>query len=868
GDVSINPDGTCLILTTEILRSMLYRGADLIRDIEWVIFDEVHYINDRERGVVWEEVIMMLPDHVSIVMLSATVPNTFEFADWVGRTKKKPVYVVSTYKRPVPLQHYLWCHNKMFKILDADGNFRTEGFRQARLEGKKLERDSKKHGQSGAGRGRWFKLVQYLMKLSLLPLVVFSFSKKLCEELSYTLSGLDLNDHKDKGLVYGFVDRSVKRLQEVDRRLPQVRRVRSLAARGIGVHHAGMLPLLKEVVEMLFSRGLIKVLFATETFAMGVNMPTRTVVFNGTRKHDGTQFRDLLPSEYTQMAGRAGRRGLDSFGVVVVFCRNDEVPAENGARQLLTGKATRLQSRFRLTFNMLLNLLRQEDLTVRDFVRRSFAEAPARRAAPRQRLALASASEYLEALPLAACQGAKEYLAARERVESFMQKEVSAILRSQALASRILGPGRVIICSLPLLLPETRDIPVPAVVLRTGGGAREAFRGGGSMYILVLHPEISPKDAKNTKKQTESLLSEGGVLRQGVTKLGRSWSIAAARAEHIIRICKQRLRIEAESVMKPHRSRSGGGWGGGGDPVGDAVALLINAEKKAKKGGSKVWGGYPGFVEMHPQKDMKIKDLSFIELHRARRHAQASLNDMGCFGCNCESSSRKTNLEKARAAMALERRISRLKSALSDDRVAMLGELDQRVAILQALDYVGPTREVLLKGRVACEIGTCDCLIVTELIFENVLDDLDGPEAVALLSALVFKRRTDVEPQLNGPLTRALKRLNEVALAIGNLLLKNGLDVIPQQFARDSVHDGLMQVTYEWAKGTPFYQICELTDQPEGSIVRCILHLHGALKDVRNAARVIGDPKLYQSMEACAELIKRDIVFAASLYVA
>ena len=263
----------------------------------------------------------------------------------------------------MPLQHYVWCHNRLFKVLDDQGQFRPQA-RQARAEGRNAAAiesiwQDQCENRRGSSRGRWYSLVQYLQKLDLLPLAVFSFSKRVCEDL--TRIGRPQPQRKPReGVGSGFVDRSVRRLPELDRRLPQVQRVRALAARGIGVHHAGMLPILKEIVEMLFSRGLVKVLFATETFAMGVNMPTRTVVFNGTRKHDGTQFRELLPGEYTQMSGRAGRRGLDSFGVVIQFCRADKVPDEASTRKLLLGRSTRLSSQFRLTYNMILQLLRKK----------------------------------------------------------------------------------------------------------------------------------------------------------------------------------------------------------------------------------------------------------------------------------------------------------------------------------------------------------------------------------------------------------------------------------------------------------------------------------------------------------------------------
>ncbi len=338
-----------------------------------MIFDEVHYVADLERGVVWEEVIIMLPAHVGLILLSATVHNVEEFADWVGRTKKRKVHVMYTDKRPVPLQHHLWCKNKLFTIADQRG-WQSDGFKQARLEGETDKDREKKKAVASLGRGagyfkpqkftsekgQWSSLVQYLKKRELLPVAVFYFSKKKCEESAFSMAGLDLTTSSEKSEIHLFVDAALQRLQPIDRKLPQVTRVKELLKKGVGVHHAGILPILKEVVEMIFQRGLLKVLFATETFAMGVNMPTRTVVFSNLRKHDGQDFRNLLPGEYTQMAGRAGRRGLDSVGMVVINCKNDEVPDEGVIRGIVTGKPSRLESRFRLSYNMILNLLRQE----------------------------------------------------------------------------------------------------------------------------------------------------------------------------------------------------------------------------------------------------------------------------------------------------------------------------------------------------------------------------------------------------------------------------------------------------------------------------------------------------------------------------
>ncbi len=445
GDVQINPEASCLIMTTEILRSMLYRGADLIRDVEYVIFDEVHYVNDLERGVVWEEVIIMLPEHVTLVLLSATVPNTYEFASWVGRTKKKDIYVISTPKRPVPLEHFLWADKAMHKIVDADKKFLDQGWKAANTAMSGKEKITPASGAQGAGNQRggpaprggrgqgqrggpqqgnqqrggarqrvrgapqrvqgniartgrgggrttaaqdrnvWVHLVQHLKKQNLLPACIFVFSKKRCEENADALSNLDFCTASEKSAIHMIIERSIARLKAQDRILPQIRRLRELLARGIAVHHGGLLPIVKEIVEILFAKTLVKVLFATETFAMGLNLPTRTVVFSGFRKHDGRSFRDLLPGEYTQMAGRAGRRGLDPVGSVIIVTQgSDEAPPAATLKQMILGNPTKLRSQFRLTYNMILNLLRVEALKIEEMIKRSFSENATQALLPEQ----------------------------------------------------------------------------------------------------------------------------------------------------------------------------------------------------------------------------------------------------------------------------------------------------------------------------------------------------------------------------------------------------------------------------------------------------------------------------------------------------
>lgn len=225
-------------------------------------------------------------------------------------------------------------------------------------------------------------LIGMLKTKTLLPVVIFTFSKKRCEEYASGLSKTDLCTSLEKSEIHVFIERSLVRLRGTDKYLPQILRMRDLLSRGIAVHHGGLLPIIKEIVEILFARGLVKVLFATETFAMGVNMPARCVVFSGIRKHDGRNFRDLLPGEYTQMSGRAGRRGLDSTGVVIIATGGDEPPEVSCLSTMLLGKPTKLESQFRLTYNMILNLLRVEALKVEEMIKRSFSENSAQKLLP------------------------------------------------------------------------------------------------------------------------------------------------------------------------------------------------------------------------------------------------------------------------------------------------------------------------------------------------------------------------------------------------------------------------------------------------------------------------------------------------------
>ncbi|KIY51126.1 ATP-dependent RNA helicase [Fistulina hepatica ATCC 64428] len=902
GDVQINPEASCLIMTTEILRSMLYKGADLIRDVEFVIFDEVHYVNDAERGVVWEEVIIMLPDHISIILLSATVPNTKEFADWVGRTKKKDIYVITTAQRPVPLEHYLYAGREIYKIVDAKRNFLSQGYKGAgEAVRRKQDKEREAAGLSpvqrvgargaaanrGGGRGAprargavvpargrgggagsnprtihtagdknlYVHLVGYLRKHGLLPVVIFTFSKKRCEENAATLTNADLCTSVEKSEVHVAIEKALTRLRGSDKRLPQITRMRDLLSRGIGVHHGGLLPIVKELVEILFARGLVKVLFATETFAMGVNMPTKCVVFSHIRKHDGRSFRDLLPGEYTQMAGRAGRRGLDTTGTVIIVV-NDSLPEQQTLHQMMLGKPGNLTSQFRLTYNMILNLLRVEALRVEEMIKRSFSENASQRLLPDQQMQVVEQEKLLSSLPTLQCD------LCQDDIEVYYDKCFDIAAHNVRLLSlavekpqglKILAAGRVLILrdsayfkssAVGVLLKPCKTLP--------GSSDRTRYYWVLAVVNRNEKESSSHKSKKRLSSSTfyayannypgadqEPLPPVWPIKVTSVVVEDADYDLKAVPLSAITLVTSRTIKVDQDRIVERHSFA----------PMRSALASL-----------STLIDSWATSEDVVPEVDWsRIRNMDFQETLRARNKISRTLDSYVCLTCDdFEKHYKETHKLKCLLA-----NIAYLKLALSDQNLELIPDYEQRVEVLKELKFIDDNSTVLLKGRVACEINSANELVLTELILENTLANYEPEEVVALLSCFVFSEKTGVEPALPPRLQEGRDAIIAIAEHVGRVQDRHK---VPVEDFRSKLKFGLAEVVYEWAKGMPFEQITGLTDVPEGTIVRVITRLDETCREVRDAARVIGDAALFKKMEESQVKIKRDIVFAASLY--
>jgi superfamily II RNA helicase len=355
GDIVINPQAPILIMTTEIYRNMLLTRDPLINDVEYVIFDEIHYMNDPERGTVWEEAIIFSPPHMRFLCLSATVPNAVEFASWIQTIKSHPVEVVRYAKRAVPLQH------SVFESIIGLTTAKNLADHMNMLKHGNAS-DKRYSGRQRRRRDDYYVASPRDVILRIrdkLPAIVFSFSRKACETEALKLveqsnfATSDDEHHHIAEICREYFTPEINHLQSTAK-------LREVLIKGVGFHHAGLLPQHKAVVEELFSHGLLKVLFATETFSVGINMPAKTVIFNGLRKFDGLSFRVINSKEYFQLAGRAGRRGIDTAGYVVAIIdrTKDNI---NEFITISSADTEPIRSRFKLSFNTVLNLLAQYD---------------------------------------------------------------------------------------------------------------------------------------------------------------------------------------------------------------------------------------------------------------------------------------------------------------------------------------------------------------------------------------------------------------------------------------------------------------------------------------------------------------------------
>nr|CAB3466687.1 unnamed protein product [Digitaria exilis]CAB3469175.1 unnamed protein product [Digitaria exilis]CAB3469180.1 unnamed protein product [Digitaria exilis] len=867
GDVTIEPNASCLVMTTEIWRSMQYKGSEVMREVAWVIFDEVHYMRDRERGVVWEESIVMAPKNSRFVFLSATVPNAKEFADWVAKVHKQPCHIVYTDYRPTPLQHYVFPSggDGLYLVVDEKGKFREDSFQKA-LNALVPASDSDKKKENGkwqkgivAGKSSEgsdiFKMVKMIIQRQYDPVILFSFSKRECEFLAMQMAKMDLNEDDEKTNIETIFWSAMDLLSDDDKKLPQacscfahflilvsdipyrlmhmfVSNMLPLLKRGIGVHHSGLLPILKEVIEILFQEGLIKCLFATETFSIGLNMPAKTVVFTNVRKFDGDRFRWLSSGEYIQMSGRAGRRGIDQRGICILMV--DEKMEPSTAKMMLKGSADSLNSAFHLSYNTLLNQMRSEDGDPEKLLRYSFYQFQADRALPDLEKQIKELESDRNSMVIEEEESLKDYYELLQQYKS-LKKDIRDIVLSPKHVLPFLQPGRLVRLQYSTDEPATFSIDENVT------------------WGIIINFEKVKSHGEDRRPEdsdyTVDVLTRCSVSKDSSGKKVMKIVPLKGRGEPVV-ISLPLSQIDGLSSIRMYIPKD---------------LLPVEARENTLRKVEEVLSRFAkdGVPLLDPEEDMKVQSKSYRKATR-RIEALESLFERH----DIRSSPHiQQKLKVLHDKQELSAKIKSIKKTMrASTALAFKDELKARKRVLRRLGYVTSDDVVEVKGKVACEISSADELTLTELMFSGTLKDATVEQMVALLSCFVWQEKLQDAPKPREELDLLFYQLQETARRVANLQLECRIQIDVESFV-NSFRPDIMEAVYSWARGSKFYQIMEMTQVFEGSLIRAIRRLEEVLQQLILASKSIGETELEAKLEEAVSKIKRDIVFAASLYL-
>jgi ATP-dependent RNA helicase HelY len=812
GDNSVNGDAPIVVMTTEVLRNMLYAGSATLAGLGYVVLDEVHYLADRFRGAVWEEVIIHLPDSVRVVALSATVSNAEEFGDWLDQVRGGTTVIVDEH-RPVPLWQHMMAGNRLYDLFTDAGGTRSEPPgtpREAQVNPELLriaQRDTwtarKAPGRGGRGGGRNGRdahrsrglrassrpeVIARLDTAGLLPAITFIFSRAGCDAavLQCLTSGLRLTTPDEAAASTELVERRTADIPDEDLNVLGYSDWLAGLARGIAAHHAGMLPTFKEVVEELFTVGLVRAVFATETLALGINMPARTVVIERLDKWNGETHADLTPGEYTQLTGRAGRRGIDVEGHAVVRLAPGVDPSAVAG---LAGTRTYpLNSSFRPSYNMAVNLVDRAGRTqAATLLESSFAQFQADRAVVGLARQVRRGRKALDELAgkmscdlgdFAGYAGIRRELSEREGDNA---RQRATTRRAEALRSlEALRRGDII------RVPGGRRAGV-AVVLDAGVTAR-----GDPPAPLVL----------TANRQVRRLSAADFPVP--VTPVERvrvpSWFSARSPQHRRDLAATMRNRLADRDLGKPPRA---------GDGHADDA-----------------------------------------EIARLRRR----LREHPCHHCP----DREDHVRHAERYLRLQREIDGLERKVASRSHVIARTFDRVCAVLERLGYLdGDT--VTTEGRRLGGLYTERDLLAAECLRRGLWDDLEPAELAACVSALSFESRQadDVSaPRL--PPGRVRQVLASMVRAWGEL------DQLEKDNRLSFLREpdlGFAWTAYQWAGGSSLETV--LDDAPDltpGDFVRAAKQLIDLLGQVAAAA-----PEAAPTARAAIGALRRGVVAYSSV---
>lgn len=804
--------------------------------------------------------------------------------------------MVYTDYRPTPLQHFVFpaAADGLYLVVDEKGNFRDDNFQRAMslLQNDEagtaalMQKSKKKVTSKGQGSDL-FKIIRLIMERGLDPVIVFSFSKKECESNALQTARFDFNSEEEKTLVEQVFGNAVDALAEDDKKLPQIETLLPLLRRGIGIHHGGLLPILKEIIEILFQEGLIKCLFATETFSIGINMPAKTVVFTQTRKYDGKDFRWITSGEYIQMSGRAGRRGKDTSGIVIQML--DEKMEPDIAKGMIYGDPDPLYSSYHIGYNMVLNMLRVEDADPEHLLRSSFHQYQQEKNAPQLESQADEIMHQANSILIPKEDVAAEYFQWCRQLEK-TREEISSWIRNTKYCTPFLQQGRLVQMSshgvswgwgVIVQARKTNVQIVGGIAAEKGSGAKTLGHDGSSVQEYILDVLVEVVD-EETRRRLIGAKASAAV--DGKSSSGADSVIAATVGDGSVTIdptAPAGMFPVPDSVLVAPEGSTMEVIPVSMQAIVNISAIRIQLPKDLRKDANRnqvqralreVLRRFPasgdGVPTLNPESDMNIKDPTFGTLQKreeelGNRIKKSSFHNSPEKDIQIDMLWKKYRLIEAAKALRTEAR--------SSQAVAMRDELRRMKRVLRRLGYISADGVLELKGRFACELSmtTGNELVLTDMIFDGFFNDLSAPQSAALLSSFVHEEMVK-EPitaeKVRPDLQASFRHLQAIARNVARVSIDAKISIDEKDFV-NSFNPELMEVAFLWCSGSKFSEICKLTNVFEGSIIRVLRRLEELLRQVASAAVAIGNLELKTKFEEAADKIRRGIVFAASLYL-
>jgi ATP-dependent RNA helicase DOB1 len=689
-------------------------------------------------------------------------------------------------------------------------------------------------GGDDAGGEDISKVMTMIKKKDMYPVICFSFSRRECEEHPKALKNVDFTNDEEKAHIRTIFNHALTQcMAEEDRDLDAVTKILPLLEKGVGIHHSGLLPIVKELVEILFGESLVKCLFATETFAMGLNMPAKTVVFTSTEKFDGTEMRLLAPGEYTQMSGRAGRRGKDDRGTCIIMV--DKKLEKEQLRGVCLGTPQPLNSEFKLTYYSILNLLKRAEGVVNAeyVIERSFHQFQHAEAVPRHKARLVEIEEEMTAMTHEHEAGVKAYHDLRREI-SACEAEMRARIVSPENAMRFLKPGRMI-----RVKHDGLDFGWGVVV-------HVAADAAGNDHVVDTLLQCAPGASEGKLAPA----SRGGPPSRAIDPDATCEVLPVSLAECVHELSAIRVTLPDDLRLRKNR---------------ESVGLALNELHQRYADDA--------FPRIDPIADMGIDDDAFAATAARCEALEKKLAKTATFkALQKEKKGDEGGEETKRVALYEKRAKLEEEAATLRSKVRSLSavgefrkELKSRAKVLKRLGHVDDALVVKLKGRAACEIDTADELLVTELMFNGCFTRLDASQLVALCSMFVpvekVKHYTTPEA-----LTPAIEELTTAAREIATLQKECKLDIDVDEFV-DSFKPVLCEVVFDWSKGARFDDVMKKTDLFEGTVIRALRRLDELMMELHRAACAVGDEALAKKFEEGAKSLRHGVVFATSLYL-